>query len=123
MCPGSPVCAASTGATAKQALEGVYAGRMSITPLDLDAIGTHQSDAQGPDVGRHSGRIEERSATHLLNTRRTGTRQAERPSGIEALMSVLVPLDLQPVVLAIDGVGNGVLQSVVRKKGAMSYEL
>jgi hypothetical protein len=116
MCPGSPVCAASTGATAKQALERVYAGRMSITPLDLDAVGTHQSDAQGPDVGRHSRRIEKRSATHLLNTRRTGTYLAQRPSGIEADMAVLVPLDLQPVILAIDGVGDGVLQSVVRKK-------
>ena len=108
MCPGSPVCAASTGATAKQSLEGVYAGRMSITPLDLDAVGTHQSDAQRPDVGRHSRRIEERSATHLLYTRCTGTSQPQRPSGIEAHMTVLVPLDLQPVVLAINGVRYGV---------------
>src|ERR671913_2161028 len=108
MCPGSPVCAATTGATAKQPLERVYAGRVAIAPLDLDTVGTHQSDAQGPDVGRHSRRIEERSATHLLNTRRTGTCQAQRPSGIEAHMTVLVPLDLQPVVLAIDGVRYGV---------------
>ncbi len=116
MCPGSPVCAASTGATAKQALERVYAGRVAIAPLDLDTVGTHQSDAQGPDVGRYSRRIEERSATHLLYTRCTGTSQPQRSGGIEALMSVLVPLDLQPVVLAINGVRDGVLQSVVRKR-------
>src|SRR5918995_440442 len=118
MCPGSPVCAASTGATAKQALERVDAGRMSITPLDLEPVGTHQGYAQGPDVSRNGCRIEQRSATHLLYTRRTGTSQPQRSGGIEALMSILVPLDLQPVVLAINGVRYG-----VHSVGLLGYRL
>src|ERR687898_1589755 len=73
MCPRSPVRATSTRAGAKQSLERVDAGRMSIAPLDLEPVGTHEGYAQGPDVGRYGYRIEKRSAAHLLYTRCTGT--------------------------------------------------
>ena len=123
MCPRSPVRAASTGAAAKQALERVDAGRVSVTPLDPEPVGTHEGYAQGPDVGRHGCRIEERSAAHLLYTRGTRTSQPQRSGGKEALMAVLVPLDLQAVVLAINGVRDGVLHVLIQKGRADNDEL
>jgi len=114
MCPGSRVRATITRAAAKQALERVDAGRMSITPLDLEPVGAHKGYAQGTDVGRDCCRIEKRSATHLLYTRRAGTSQPQHSRGIEAFMAILVPFDLQPVVPAVDGVGDGMLHVGIR---------
>ena len=81
---------------------------MSVTPLDPEPVSTHQSNADGTDIGRYGCRIEQRSATHFFDAPSAGACEPERPSGIEADMTVLVPFDLQAVVLAIDGVGDRV---------------
>jgi len=96
---------------------------MSITPLDLEPVGPYKSNADGPDAGRHSCGVEQRLAAHLLDTRRTGACQAEGAGGIEALMAVLVPLDVQTIVLTIDGVRDGVLHVVIRGETYGNYEL
>jgi hypothetical protein len=81
---------------------------MSITPLDFEPVGTHQSNAHGADVSRHGCRIEQGVPTHLLDAGGAGTREPERSGGIEAHMTMLVPFDFQAVVLAIDGMWDGV---------------
>jgi hypothetical protein len=108
MCPGSPVSMSIARAALKQAVERVDAGRMSITPLNLEPVRTDEANAERPNVERYGRGIEKRSAAHLLHAGRTGTRQPQRPRRIEAFMAVLIPFDLQSVVLAIDGVRYGV---------------
>jgi hypothetical protein len=106
MCRGSPGGASGAGTTRQKALECVNARRVPVAPLDLDAVSTHESYAQGADVGGYGCRIEERFTAHLLYAGRTGTCEPEPSGRIEGLMPVLVPFDLQSVVLAVDGVGN-----------------
>lgn len=108
MCPGSPRRATGARATSQQPLERVNAGRVAVAPIDPDAVGSYQSYAHRTDVGRYGCRIEKRCAAHLLDARCAGTCQPQRASRIEGIVPVLVPFDLQPVVLAIDGVGYGV---------------
>jgi len=89
-------------------LEGVNAGRVPITPVNPKAVPPDQLERRRPDIERHARDIEQRTAAHLLDTHGTGTGEAEGSSREESDVALLVPLDEQSVVPAIDGVRNGV---------------
>src|SRR5215213_3708619 len=89
-------------------LEGVNAGRVPITPVNPEAIAADQLERRRPNIERHARSIEQRTAAHLLDTRGTGTGEAEGSSREESDVAALVPLDEQSVVAAVDGVRNGV---------------
>jgi hypothetical protein len=83
---------------------------MTITPGDSQTVGAYQLERDRPNIGGNSRRVEQGATTHLLDAPGTRTSQAQGAGGKEPLMTVLVPLDEQAVVAAVDGVGDGRLQ-------------
>ena len=109
MCRRSPKAHAPlTGAAAEQTLEGIDPGRVAITPLDLEAIRAHEGKGERPDIGGDAGRIKKRSATHLLYAAGARAGQTEVAGWIKPFVAGLVPLDAEAIILAVDGVGDGV---------------
>jgi hypothetical protein len=104
----SPGSASGARATAEQPLKSVNPGCVAIAPLDFEPIGTNQGNRDRPDIRRYGGRVQDRAAAHLLHASCTRTSQAQVAGRKEAFMAALVPFNTKPVVLAIDGVGNGV---------------
>jgi hypothetical protein len=76
--------------------------------VDLEAIRTYQGERDRPDIRRDGVWIQKRPATHLLYAGGARAGEPEVAGGEESLMAALIPLDVEPAVLAIDGVGNGV---------------
>jgi hypothetical protein len=109
MCRRSPslFLALGTRTAAKQLLEGVNTGSMSITPVDAQSVSTNELERYRPDVCRYPDRVQQRAAAHLLNAAGAGTGQAEGAGRKESGVTVLVPFDQETVVPAIDGVGDG----------------
>lgn len=111
MCPGSPALlwkrlpAALAGTGLSQEGEGVDAGAVSVTPVHPKTVRTDQSQRHRPDVGRHVARIEEGPSAHLFNAAGAGAGQAQHPGGEKALVPLVIPLDEDAVVPAVDGVG------------------
>src|SRR4051812_8007304 len=101
--------ASLAGTDSKQQLEGVDPGLMAVAPVDSESISPNQLERERTDVGWNRPGVEERAATHFLDAGGAGARQPERSSRKEPLMSLLVPLDEEPVVSAVDGVGDGVV--------------
>lgn len=108
MCRRSPGGTGNTAAATKQPLKGVYAGRMSITPLDPDAICTHESNGDRPDIPWDHSRIQKRPPADLLDAAGAGAVKTQRASRVEAFVTTLIPFDSETVVLAIDGVRDRV---------------
>ena len=112
MCRRSPAAdTMDTRTASEQLLEGVNAGRMPITPLDFDPIGTHQSNRGWTDVHRYGVWIQQRPSAHLFDAAGAGAGEAQLASRIKAFVPRLIPFDPEPVVLAIDGVREGGLHS------------
>ena len=103
--PGSALGARATG---EQPLESVDPGCMTIAPLDFEPIGTNQGNGDRPNIRRYGGRVQDRAAAHLLHASSTRTSQTQVAGWKEAFMAALVPFNTKPVVLAINGVGDGV---------------
>ena len=68
-------------------------------------------------------RIEQGAAAHLLDAGGAGTGQPKLAGRKEALMTLLIPLDEDAVVPAVDGVGDGVHDEINKEVGAMSLPL
>lgn len=80
----------------------VDTGAMTITPGNANSVGPHEGQLQGRDPLRDRGGIEQRLPRHLLDTLRTGTRQAELAGGIVGPMSlstILGPLHPDSILL------------------------
>ena len=113
MCRRSPVFSRSTlrtaltGTVPQQLNEGVDPGTVSVAPLDSQPVGSHQGHRQRSNTGRHPSWIQDRSPTHLLDARRTGTCEPELTSREKPLMASLLPFDEDPVITAGYGVGHG----------------
>ena len=113
MCSGSPALwrtgasAAVAGTPAEKLLKGVDAGTVAITPVHPETIGPNQSQAHWAYIGRYLCRIEQRVPADLLNAAGAGTRQPKQPGREEGLVALVIPLDENAVVAAVDGVGDG----------------
>jgi len=106
-CRQSPEAHASlAGTAAEQTLEGIDPRRVAIAPLDLEAIRAHEGEGKRPDIGGDGGRIQQWPATHLLHAAGARAGQTQVAGGKEPFVTTLVPLDAEPVVLSIDGVGD-----------------
>jgi hypothetical protein len=114
MCRRSPPTASIAGSTplagtdSTQELEGVDPGPVAVAPVHSESVRPNQLNRNGTDVGWNDRGVEERAATHFLDAAGTGARQPQGSSGEKPVMSLLVPFDEEPVVSAVDGVGDGV---------------
>jgi hypothetical protein len=110
MCPGSPAWirsrlpASLAGTHLPQRRKGVDPGCVSIAPVYPEAVRPHEGQRHRFDVRRHVVAIQEGTPTHFLDAAGAGTGQAERAGGKESPVPLVVPLDQDAVVAAVDGV-------------------
>ena len=79
---------------------------MTVAPLNPEPVGTHERERERPDVSGDACRVEQGTPAHFLYASGARTSQPESSGREEPFMAVLVPLDQETVVPAIDGVGG-----------------
>ena len=104
-----PLAHPGQGQPREQALEGVDPGGMAVAPLDPEAVRAHQGQGDRPDIP--AGWRRDPVSAARSSPRRSRHRDrpdAGRGPGRTPSWPALVPFDAEAVVLAIDGVRDGV---------------